>query len=213
MELPEEELDAMSYGEQIARATAASLAPTGIPDPEVVEAMSYDEQIARATAASLEDFVRGSADSRRQQQQQAMPDFLVVDPVVPNGWCFYDCVHRHLESAASDLPGLSPSLVAALCLLCLIEHQETMPDVANFVYDSAEIHARRVEGLRRVAAYDGISRGLSRFEAYILDKLETVLYPEVVRWGWEAGRKATPGLLREAPDFKFDEFQCDGNPF
>ena len=39
MELPEEELDAMSYG----------------------------EQIARATAASLEDFVRGSADSRRQQ--------------------------------------------------------------------------------------------------------------------------------------------------
>ena len=52
--------------------------------------MSEGEDIERALAQSL----MGSDPASLRHET---PDFLTVNAIAPNGWCFYDCVLQHLR--------------------------------------------------------------------------------------------------------------------
>ena len=56
----------------------------------------------------------------RAVSESSLPPDLVVKSILPNGWCFYDCVREHLHCDAADGElVLSTSGVAALCLSSL----------------------------------------------------------------------------------------------
>ena len=57
--------------------------------------MDEDEQLQHALAASLLDPGEGVV-SKLVVACQGFPEFLKVYPITPNGWCFYDCVSKHL---------------------------------------------------------------------------------------------------------------------
>ena len=75
----------------------------------------------------------------------ALPPDVVVENVPGNGWCFYDCVRRHLHcnAADGDLVLTTPG-IAALCLSCLAQRKE---DSRDFLADSEEVQLRRRENI------------------------------------------------------------------
>ena len=62
----------------------------------------------------------GSSSSSRACRQT--PGFLDVHLVPPNGWCFYDCVLRHLLSSSEGYGEMSTVIVTSLVVVACACH-------------------------------------------------------------------------------------------
>ena len=58
----------------------------------VMSEWDFDFQMRMATALSLSAVAEEALVQSREQGQ--LPAFLLVKNIVPNGWCFYDCVRE-----------------------------------------------------------------------------------------------------------------------
>ena len=83
-------------------ATALSLSANVGDDIASMEDAELEEALELSRTANTRDSVQSMPGAL-----QNLPDYLVVHSIVPNGWCFYDSVLKHLypdgqESTAED---------------------------------------------------------------------------------------------------------------
>ena len=62
--------------------------------------LDEDDDFRQAIEASLSDACGAAPQSASAHQE--LPDFITLHVVPPNGWCFYDCVSRHLRQGAME---------------------------------------------------------------------------------------------------------------
>ena len=161
--------------EDMQMATAMSLSLSGV----AVDNMAECDDIQRVLADSLMGDIRASG-SDPALLRHDLPDFLTIHGIQPNGWCFYDCVWKHMglhEEGGDPGGGITIVMVAGLCLSCLIQRKALMEHV---VVDEDSIRCKRVIALSKVAMYSKFLPSLDSFEIYILDKLESLLRPTEV---------------------------------
>ena len=91
------------------------------------EASAYgvdDIWMQDASAASLKG---GPSDAQKPTSSatDGLPEFLALQAIHPDGWCFYDAVLKHLRVSAVDgevdPDRMNAAMVAALCLSCLAQ--------------------------------------------------------------------------------------------
>ena len=82
----------------------------------VMSEWDFDFQMRMATALSLSAVAEEALVQSREEGQ--LPAFLVVKNIVPNGWCFYDCVREHLNLSQED----SNILYVISLISCLISY-------------------------------------------------------------------------------------------
>ena len=104
----------------------------------------------------------------------------MVHGIPTDGWCFYECVLRHLfpngqEQLAAEQ--ITTAMVAAFCVSCLAQRKE---ELACFVADSVEDQSKRVVALRKDTIYQRYLGYFGDFEMYVLDKLEAALRSTMV---------------------------------
>ena len=152
----------------------------GDSENEVELDVDGDYQMQLATALSLSATADGSGEhpgNMSSASSHDFPDFLSVDAIEPNGWCFYDCVLKHLCPAQEDGQEgqtLTKAMVGVLCLTCLAQRKEEM---CSIVVDDEDVAVRRFLALEREPMYRPYLASLDTFGKYVLDKLEMVLHP------------------------------------
>ena len=92
--------------------------------------MDEDEQLQHALAASLLDPGEGVV-SKLVVACQGFPEFLKVHPITPNGWCFYDCVSKHLACGddlreADTVVPIEVVTIIVVCIRCQLRASEVL---------------------------------------------------------------------------------------
>ena len=65
-------------------------------DRSIMYSLDEDEAMAIAIRASTLEHMQN------EEQRSSMPTYLQVHEVEGNGWCFYECVRRHLQEGGGD---------------------------------------------------------------------------------------------------------------
>ena len=102
-------------GDELQIATALSLSMVG----GSAGGVEGSDEVQQAIALSLLCDPGASSSSRACQQT---PDFVDVHLVPPNGWCFYDCVLRHLLSSSEGYGEMSTVIVTSLVVVACACH-------------------------------------------------------------------------------------------
>ena len=106
-----------------------------------------------------------------------LPDFVQLHRIPGDGWCFYDCVLKHLfpnGQEGEESEKVTKAMVAGICVSCLAQRKEHLQE---FLADSPDFRKKRIFALKKVKAYRPYVNSLDDFQIYVLDKLETVCNP------------------------------------
>ena len=148
---------------EVAKATSLSLNQSCIEDEDLHAAMA-----ASATEA---------AETLEEEVLHDLPEFVRFHKIPGSGWCFYDCVLKHLfpnGQEGTENEEVTKAMMAGLCISCMAQRREQLED---FFVDSEEFQSKRILSLRRVSSYRRYVNMLDEFQVYVLDKLETVCNP------------------------------------
>ena len=140
-------------------------------DADGIVAMQVDEdfdaQLAMAMSLSV-----ANAEIRASD----LPEYLVVFPIQPNGWCFYAGVLKHILPNANDnelMVPIAPATIACLCATCLLQMKN---ELAHIIADDACVRNKRRQSLQSHRMYMPHVESLDDFDLYVLDKFETALH-------------------------------------
>ena len=87
----------MDWDFDMQMATALSLSANVGDDIASMEEAELEEAMKLSRTANTRDSVQSMPGAL-----QNLPDYLVVHSIVPNGWCFYDSVLKHLYPDGQD---------------------------------------------------------------------------------------------------------------